>query len=223
MARFLKFTAGIFLLPSCWGLVPTIASLVSQGLGPVGVWIPLAAGAACWGVFYWLLPKPMWTYVLGHELTHAVWAWLFGARVTRLAVSQKGGHVIVSKTNFLIALAPYFFPFYAICIALIYAAVAAWFDKRVIAPWFHLVFGAAYGFHFTMNADVLRTRQPDLVEHGYFFSFVIIWIGNAVMVLLTLSLLLEGTGGWKVLGAAGRDCAAAYMDLSRFLANSIHR
>jgi len=31
------------------------------------------AGAACWVVIYYLLPKPMLVYVFGHELTHAVW------------------------------------------------------------------------------------------------------------------------------------------------------
>jgi len=32
--------------------------------------VPLLAGAACWVVIFLLLPKPMWIYVFGHELTH---------------------------------------------------------------------------------------------------------------------------------------------------------
>ena len=38
---------------------------------------------------------------------------LFGGEVKQMKVSSKGGHVLISKTNFLIALAPYFFPLYA--------------------------------------------------------------------------------------------------------------
>ena len=71
------------------------------------------SGAACWVVIYSLLPKPMWVYVFGHELTHALWTWLFGGKVKKFKASAKGGHVIVTKNNFLISLAPYFFPVYA--------------------------------------------------------------------------------------------------------------
>ena len=80
------------------------------------VWVPLLAGAACWLVIFLLLPKPMWIYVFGHELTHALWTWLFGGRVKKMKVTSAGGHVVVSKTNFLIALAPYFFPLYAVLV-----------------------------------------------------------------------------------------------------------
>ena len=71
--------------------------------------MPIGGGAACWVVIYLLLPKPMWIYVFGHELTHALWVWLFGGSVKKFKVTSDGGHVIVDKTNFLIALSPYFF------------------------------------------------------------------------------------------------------------------
>jgi len=41
------------------------------------------------GVIYLLLPKPMWIYVFGHELTHAVWTWLMGGRVKKFKASSK--------------------------------------------------------------------------------------------------------------------------------------
>lgn len=215
MNRFIKVLAGLLLLPACWGLGQSVASCLAQGGHETRVWVPLIAGGACWLVIYWLLPKPMWTYVLGHELTHAVWAWLFGARVKRLSVTGKGGHVIVSKTNVLITLAPYFFPLYAVLIALAYGMASWWIDPQVIRPWFHLFYGGAYAFHFTMTADVLRTRQPDLVEHGTFFSAVVIWIGNAVMILVTLALLLDGLRPWDVLAQSAAKCAAAYTAVCR--------
>ena len=76
------------------------------------IWVGLLSGAACWVVIYSLLPKPMWVYVFGHELTHVLWTWLFGGRVTKFKATPKGGHVVVTKSNFLISLAPYFFPTY---------------------------------------------------------------------------------------------------------------
>jgi hypothetical protein len=70
---------------------------------------------------FFLLPKPMWIYVFGHELTHALWTWLFGGQVKKMKVTSKGGHVVISKTNFVIALAPYFFPLYVVLVVGVFA------------------------------------------------------------------------------------------------------
>src|SRR5438093_4529543 len=84
-------------------------------------WVPALAGAACWVVIYLLLPRPMWIYVFGHELTHALWVWLFGGSVKKFKATSSGGHVVVDKTNFLISLAPYFFPLYAAMVVAFFA------------------------------------------------------------------------------------------------------
>ncbi len=92
----------------------------------------LIGGAACWLTVFLLLPKPMLVYVFGHELTHAVWTWLCGGRVKRFKASASGGHVILTKSNFLIALAPYFFPLYAVLVILIFVV------GHLIWNWQHL-------------------------------------------------------------------------------------
>jgi hypothetical protein len=131
----------------------------------------------------------MWAYVLGHELTHAVWTWLFGGRVKRFKVSAKGGHVIVTRTNFLITLAPYFFPLYVVGIVAGFAfGHAVWGWERFLV-WFHLLVGAAYAFHVTLTWHVLQTQQTDITEHGYLFSAVVIWLGNLMVLLLGVPLL----------------------------------
>jgi hypothetical protein len=153
------------------------------------VWIATLAGVACWLVVYLLLPKPTWAYVLGHELTHALWTWLFGGSVRRLKVTAKGGHVLVTRNNFLIALAPYFFPFYAVAVILVFVAGDwIWGWGPFVAP-FHLLLGAAYAFHLTLTWEILQTRQSDIVAHGYLFSAVIIWLGNAAVLVLGIPLL----------------------------------
>ena len=109
MPKWIKFIVAILLLPVCGGAAQALwLALCASGRADV-VWVPLLAGAACWLVIFLLLPKPMWLYVFGHELTHALWTWLFGGQVKKMKVSSEGGHVVVSKTNFVIALAPYFF------------------------------------------------------------------------------------------------------------------
>ena len=157
-------------------------------------WIPFLAGAACWLVVYLLLPKPMWIYVFGHELTHALWAWLFGGDVKKFKATSQGGHVVVTKTNFLIALAPYFFPLYAVLVIAMFAAgnfVWGWQHHLV---WFNLCVGAAYAFHVSLTFFVLQTRQTDITSQGYLFSAVVIFLGNSVVLLLGIPLLSATVG-----------------------------
>lgn len=159
--------------------------------------VPLLAGAACWIVVYVLLPRPMWVYVFGHELTHVIWAWVFEARIKKFHVSSRGGHVILDKVNFLIVLAPYFFPLYALCVAVLYAAggwVWGWEPYRVT---FLLLLGATYAFHVTLTIHALKTEQTDITSQGWFFSIVVIWLGNLAILVPGLCLLL----GVPVVGA----------------------
>jgi len=104
--KWIKFIIALLLLPVCAGAVRALWPVLQAGQGADTVWVPLLAGAVCWVVIFFLLPKPMWIYVFGHELTHALWTWLFGGQVKKMKVTSKGGHVIITKTNFVIALAP---------------------------------------------------------------------------------------------------------------------
>jgi hypothetical protein len=163
---------------------------LGQTGGADRIWLPMLAGAACWIVVFLLLPKPMWVYVFGHELTHAVWTWIFRGRVKKFKVGSEGGHIVGTKSNFLIVLAPYFFPLYAVLLTLVFVvcyAAGAW--RPAYVPWFHLLLGAAYAFHLTLTWHVLRARQTDITSQGYIFSFAVIFLGNAMALLIGVTLL----------------------------------
>ena len=68
-------------------------------------------------VFFW---RPLFMYVMGHELTHALAAVLQGGQADDLRVSSKGGMVKVNKSNFIVNLAPYFFPIYTALLLLVF-------------------------------------------------------------------------------------------------------
>jgi hypothetical protein len=208
MPKWAKQVLAILLLPACVGLGEAVLRLLRASGGADTVWVPLIAGAACWLVVYLLLPRPMWLYVAGHELTHALWTWLFAGRVKRIKVRATGGHVIVTRTNFLITLAPYFFPFYAALVIAGFALGHVVWGWRAYLPWFHLVLGAAYAFHVTLTVQVLQTRQSDITDQGYLFSAVVIWLGNLGLLLLGVPLMTAQVGlgtalGWW-LDATGR-------------------
>ncbi len=102
----------------------------------------------------------MWVYVFGHELTHAVWTWLMGGKVKKFKASANGGHVVVNKSNFAIALAPYFFPLYAVLVVLVFLVGHWLWNWHHYLVWFHLLLGAAYAFHVTLNWHILK-HQPN--------------------------------------------------------------
>jgi hypothetical protein len=187
--KWCKTIIAILLLPVCAGAVEALWRVLKASGSADTIWVAALAGAACWVVIYWLLPKPMWVYVFGHELTHALWTWLLGGKVKKFKASANGGHVVVTKSNFFIALAPYFFPLYAVLVVAVFVAGHLIWDWRTYLVWFHLLLGAAYAFHVTLTWCALRNNQTDVVDQGYLFSAVIIFLGNIIVLLLGIPLL----------------------------------
>lgn len=189
MPKWLKLVIAILLLPACIGAASALSRVVSASGSAQMFWVALVGGAACWLVVFLMLPKPMWIYVVGHELTHAIWTWVCGGRVKKFKASSKGGHVIVTKHNFIIALAPYFFPLYAVLVIVAFVIGHLIWNWARLLPWFHFFIGAAYAFHVTLTWHILQTKQSDITDQGYLFSGVIIWLGNILVLLIGIPLL----------------------------------
>jgi hypothetical protein len=217
MPKWAKTIVALLLLPLCLGAVRTLWSVVSASGSAQTAWVALLGGVACWIVVFLILPRPMWLYVVGHELTHAIWVWLFGGKVKKFKATSKGGHVVVSKNNFLIALAPYFFPIYAVLLVLVFLAGHLVWNWSALTPWFHLLLGAAYAFHVTLTAHVLRTRQSDISGQGYVFSAVLIFLGNVLVLMVAVPLLTGRTGLLTVLGWWMRDTGSILRRLGGML------
>lgn len=149
----------------------------------------MASGAGCWIVVYLFIPKQTWLYVVGHELTHVVWSWAFGGKLKKFKVESKGGHVVVTKSNFLVALAPYFFPLYALLVVVVFGVLRYFWPEPKAVPVFHLLLGVAYAFHVTWTLEIVQTRQSDIRGQGYLFSAVIVAIGNLLVLIAGIALL----------------------------------
>ena len=83
----------------------------------------------------------MLLYVFGHELTHAIWTWLMGGKVSQFRVSRVGGYVVTDTNNFWISLAPYFFPIYSILALLLYGGIGVFVDVEPYRQWLFGVVG----------------------------------------------------------------------------------
>jgi hypothetical protein len=215
--KWLKFLAGLLLLPACIGAARAFWRVLHVSGHAETFWVAFVAGAAVWLVTFLMLPKPMWIYVVGHELTHALWTWLFGGRVKQFKVGSQGGHVVVTRNNFLISLAPYFFPVYAALVVGVFVTGHLVWNWTAYQVWFHLLLGAAYSFHVTLTAHILRTRQSDIVQNGYLFSGVIIFLGNIVILLVGLPVLTRSVGVGAVFGWWFQETGGVWQRLSALI------
>lgn len=178
--RLMRIVTGLALLPCSAAAIRTLVSVVS-GLArgsprilPASV-VAIGGGIAAWAVFSLLFPRPTRLYVLAHELSHALWGAAFEGRVSEIRVSKTGGSVKLSKHNFAVALAPYFFPFYTIAVVLLYVALSMFMDVRSFHFAWLAAIGFTLGFHFSFTWDALSRRQPDVRKYGVVFSYCVIF------------------------------------------------
>jgi hypothetical protein len=145
-----------------------------------------------WGVYAYvilhiLFYKPTYLYVLGHEAVHAGMAWIFGGKIKSFKVSGEGGSVATDKTNTFIELGPYFVPVYAIIITVIYFIIAS--SYNISGNTFMFLIGFALAFHIVLTVEVMKVRQSDIAKSGSFFSAVIIYMLNIVVMALIFALM----------------------------------
>ena len=196
--RAAKFLTGLLLLPLCLALSMTLwRAIVILAQSPTR--LPLlhafagVSGIVLWAVIWIFLPPMTRTYVLGHELTHALWTILFGGKASGLKVGERGGSVRVSKNNAWITLSPYFFPLYTFIVALVWL-LSAWLVPAVkpYAPIFVFWVGMTWSFHLTFTLRFLAYNQPDVREHGRLFSYALIYALN----VLSIAAALVAVGSW---------------------------
>lgn len=184
MMRLVRFCAGLFLLPLCFAVSRAVWALLNDTTASGSFFNPSAfsflAGCQVWMVVWIFLPTPVRTYVLAHELTHALWGLLFGSRIRDFRVHAQGGSVKLTKTNVLITLAPYFFPLYTLMVILIRWIAVTCFDFRDYPLAWLFTIGLTWMFHVTFTLQSLSTRQPDIEEYGVCFSWVFIYLLNVL-------------------------------------------
>jgi hypothetical protein len=189
--RWVKVVFAIFLLPACAILTQTFftafarAAVTQRLWAGEGFWF-FSLGAVLWLIAFFGLPRPMLVYVFGHELIHALWVLLMGGRVSRFRVGREGGHVVTNRNNFWIALTPYFFPLYSILAIAAFGVLSLFLNMQPYGRLLYAAIGATWAFHFTFTCWMIPKKQTDLSDHGTFFSLVVIYLMN----LLLLSALL---------------------------------
>jgi hypothetical protein len=198
--RFFRWSLALLLLPFCWVTSWTFLSRFSQATVQQDFWKTaefwyFATGALVMIGWFWsglLKTFFLYLYVLGHELTHAVFVLLFRGKVTDFYVSVDGGYITTNKTNLVIALSPYFVPFWSVVAALVYALLRYFADLP--QPWDRALYGAmgvTWTFHMVWTLWMIPRDQPDLKENGTFLSLVVIYLANLLVLVALLCLAAD--------------------------------
>ena len=153
-------------------------------------------------MLFLFLPKAFRSYVLAHELSHAVAAWFSGARAGRLKVRRDGGSVEVSSTSLFICLAPYLLPFYSLLVLLGTLLAGIWLDLGAWMPWLPFVLGFTGSYHLCYTLLALSVGQSDLDDFGVIGAYPILYIGNLLLILAGLLLLSPPPLGGTLQGLA---------------------
>lgn len=194
----LRTLLGIILLIPCY--ISTIAIFEVGTIAQEGYFYGLISSRAFLffgvGVFLmigWLSLKLFRSfflcfYVLGHELTHALFVLVCGGKVSKIVFSSQGGYIVTNKSNFLIALSPYFVPFWTVLLVGISELLRAFYTIPYHDEALYLLMGASWSFHLIWTIWMIPKDQPDLKENGSFFSLTIIYLANVLLLALLLCL-----------------------------------
>lgn len=217
MSRFARWSIALALLPCLWAVLHQTGRLVPALMDEgVNAWWLYFAGAASYIAFERLLTRPMWLYVFGHEMTHALTGMLSGAKVHSFKARSTGGEVRLSKSNAFIALSPYIVPLYLLVVVLIYTVTRRWWNPPQLLPAFQFLLGVALAFHISLTVSAVHRHQPDLKVLGLFLSGVLIVIGNTLIVAaLGISLFTKTPTFSRYMRAVGEETWTGWLIASR--------
>lgn len=195
--RWVKAVTGLFLLAPAWFLTQTFFLAFAKATLDHHFWTTeefwfFGVGAVMWIFLFFAAPRPMWVYVFGHELTHALWVWAMGGKVRGMHVTKWGGHIIADRINTWIALAPYFFPIYSVLVIWLYWFTGLFTDVSGLKLFLFGAIGFTWAFHITFTCLMISKGQSDLSYGGHFFSLIVIYLVN--LAILSVMLIVASPG-----------------------------
>ena len=206
---------GLVLVPSCLAAAySTVWQIIHSGDFRETI-VFFIIGFASYLTFFLAFGKPVRAYIVGHELTHAFWVFLFRGKVREIRLSGKRGQIKATKGNVLIALAPYFFPLYTILLIAAYLVASLWINFGHYRRLVIFAIGFTWSFHLLLNLFVLPRGQEDLRVSGSFFSLVVIFLFNVVVLGLIMAFVSEGITVRSYLSRLTHDLARFYTGIVR--------
>lgn len=220
IARAWNFLIGVSLLPFCWIFTEAIFNAFAHAgkrASTAPFWqthefLMFGLGGALWMAWFvvciciWRQPRPLTLYVWGHELMHVLTARIFGGRISDYEISRDGGYIVTDRYNFLIALAPYLWPFASVPVLAIWGIVGWMPEALYHREWFLGALGFTWMFHLSFTAWMIPIGQTDFTGPGRTFSVTLIYLANVILLsgcLVGLAREVTLRGYWRELYASG--------------------
>lgn len=198
----LKKIFAILFIPFCIGGTITLISIVKDFLQLSFQAKVFLTGMLFYTLFRWYTHKNWSSHgekfheVFEHELTHTIFAYIFRSDISKFkATTTEGGYIEHTHSNFIVSLAPYFFPTYTAFVLLIYPII-----KEQFNPIFVFLAGFTFAYHLISTYYEFGFHQTDITKTGKFFSVVFIYLMNVLFVSLILTIVLKGYGGIPAFG-----------------------
>lgn len=196
LISFLKWPAAYLALLATPLLAWALLKLTVRAIASPWTLIPFALGTAAF-IFLWRrwIGKSRlgrFAITLEHEATHALFALLTLHRIVGFRASVgRGGEVrFTGQGNWLIAVAPYFFPTAALLLFLL-----AFFLPFPGLPWSSFLLGVALGYHIVSTYRETHRDQTDIQQLGRTFCWLFLPAANLAVVGLLVSFAHAGSAG----------------------------
>jgi hypothetical protein len=182
----------LLLLPSTTIALLLLAIRIATVPQPMSMF---AVGFAVYFALWWFVFRySRFTFfvTLEHELTHSLFAALTLHRVKGLRVTAtRGGQMTyVGQGNWLITVAPYFFPTLSLALILAFAAIpinVSGLDDGLV--------GASFAYHLTSTWRETRPGQSDIKKAGIWFCVAFLPTANMITAGIVLAFAHAGAPG----------------------------
>lgn len=212
--KIIKWPIALFmlaiLLPSVFCLILFVKLLIQSEMLSL-FFFPLLAFCAFWVLF--LRGKGTSFFaIFEHEITHMLFAVLTFHKPVSLEVHHhKGGSFnYQGKGNWLICLAPYFFPTFPVIVML--GSILYPFMNTSIPNGIFVVLGLATGYHICTTIASIHPKQTDFKEAGFLFSILFLPTANILCYGLIAAFALYQWNGLILFANTLNESAITFMN-----------
>jgi len=186
----LFFSCGLFVFYAAW-----LEAINPRPLDDIRLGV--LAGAGAYLLIHRLIGVGDFFATFTHELCHTVACVLSGGKPLKFYASQnQGGYAHLTRTNFFVVLAPYFFPIWAI-FGLAAFRLLVWVRAApFILPFAAFFVGTALMHHVLCLLHSCRPHQPDLKKYGLIFSYGFVSFANSIILPQVLLLTMNPEAPW---------------------------
>ncbi len=222
--KIIKYPVALLSTLSFYPLLQALISMIGQTFSQelaLSFLAPIVGVMVIWGIIPGLNGSAL--TIFAHEFTHMLAALLTFHKPKNMSIiPDKGGSFTYQgKGNWLITIAPYFFPTFPF----LWMLGGIWFSYQgqPFPHWYILTFGALVGYHIVSNFYQIHSEQTDFKKAGYLFSVMFIPGANLLLIGYLWSFVLKGWAGlsdWQRL--AIRSCAQFIQEIFKYCQNYLH-